>query len=418
MALGDEADRCERRTGCEGWRAMSLKRGQEHQRDQDWREVLEQRGHAERGAELLVLVEQLQHAHRNCGGDGCVEPTRRWPASRTLAKRRGDEHADGDLDPALGERWPVLHEVVDDPREREEAEALHAWLECMRGRRFRGLENVSAPLVASPQMGRCLSFEALAGPLLGKRRETMTSKQVVDRARASTRVTTTVDANLHELAAGLAARFAPVLLPGETMPDMTFFVALAARLLTHAHAQLDEADRAHEAELSDDPAARAERDAAAAEVRETVTSLRSAVISAGGSAAARALSIPSRLPSDVSNLERYAAGLHSALLDPTRVVVNTSRAGIVLDRRAMAATLEPELTRLQAALKNVAKEAAELGVTQTAKDKAIEANDRTFTGVANVIEGLLTLANREDLADRVRPSRRRPGTIEDEGEEG
>ena len=246
----------------------------------------------------------------------------------------------------------------------------------------------------------------------------MTSKQVVDRARASTRVTTTVDANLHELAAGLAARFAPVLLPGETMPDMTFFVALAARLLTHAHARLDEADRAHEAELSDDPAARAERDAAAAEVRETVTSLRSAVISAGGSAAARALSIPSRLPSDVSNLERYAAGLHSALLDPTRVVVNTSRAGIVLDRRAMAATLEPELTRLQAALKNVAKEAAELGVTQTAKDKAIEANDRTFTGVANVIEGLLTLANREDLADRVRPSRRRPGTIEDEGEEG
>lgn len=265
-------------------------------------------------------------------------------------------------------------------------------------------------------MGRCLSFETLAGPLLGKRRETMTSKQVVDRARASTRVTTTVDANIHELAAGLQARFAPVLLPGETMPDIAFFAALSARLLTHAHAQLDAADRAHEAELSDDPAARAERDAAAAELRDTVINLRSAVTAVGGVAALRALGIPNGLPSDTLTLERYAAGFHDALLDPTRVVVSTSRAGLVLDRRAMAATLGPELTRFQAALRNVTKELAELGLTQTAKDKAILANDSTFMGVANVVEGLLTLGNREDLAARVRPSRRRPGMV-DEGDE-
>lgn len=242
----------------------------------------------------------------------------------------------------------------------------------------------------------------------------MTSKQVVDRGRTSTRVTTTGETNRDEIASGLAAKFEPLLEPGETLPDTAFFVTLAGRLLTKTHAQLNAADRAHEAELSDDPAVRSERDVAAGALRNTVTDLRAAVTAIGGTAALQALSIPAGLPSDILGLERYAAGFHAALVDPERVVINTSRAGLSLDRAAMAAVLQPELARLQAAFRDVAKEAAELGVTQTAKDKALAAHDKTFSGVANILEGLLTLAGRDDLADRVRPSARRPGSVEAE----
>jgi hypothetical protein len=80
----------------------------------------------------------------------------------------------------------------------------------------------------------------------------------------------------------------------------------------------------------------------------------------------------------------------------------------------MAAELLVVVERLEAALRVVAQEASELHLTQTAKDRAFEENDRVFGTVARVAEGLLALAGRGDLADRVRPSRRRPGVTEAE----
>lgn len=242
----------------------------------------------------------------------------------------------------------------------------------------------------------------------------MTSKQVVDRTRSVGTVATTTEAHASELMERLRALFEPYLESGEVMPDVAFFATLTVRHLRAANAALDVADRAHETELSDDPAARAERDEAGVSLRDTVSNLRSAITAVGGTPALQTLSIPGPLPADVRTLLRYAAGLHEALLDEARVVVNTSRVGLALDRVVMAGVLLPEITRLQRALDHVAQEAAELGLTQTAKDNAIAANDVAFKGVANAMEGLLALAGRADLADRVRPSARRPGRVEAE----
>ena len=246
----------------------------------------------------------------------------------------------------------------------------------------------------------------------------MTSKQVVDRTRSFVTVSSTTEAHASELMERLTALFSPHLRAGEVMPDVAFLATLAVRHLQSANDALDVADRAHEAELSDDPAARAERDAAAVSLRETLSDVRSAITAVGGTAALQALSVSGALPADVRALSRQASGLHKALLDAERVVVNTSRVGLVLDRDATAALLLPEVTRLDSALEHVAQEVAELGLTQTAKDKAIEANDVAFKGVANAMEGLLALAGRADLAVRVRPSARRPGRVaaEDDAE--
>lgn len=83
----------------------------------------------------------------------------------------------------------------------------------------------------------------------------------------------------------------------------------------------------------------------------------------------------------------------------------------------MAAELHPEVKRLGAALATVTKEEAELEATQTAKDKALAANDVAFTSASRIGEGMLTLAGRADLAARMRPSSGRPGvTQKDEAE--
>jgi hypothetical protein len=69
------------------------------------------------------------------------------------------------------------------------------------------------------------------------------------------------------------------------------------------------------------------------------------------------------------------------------------------------------VTKARAAL---ATELRESEATQTAKDKAIVAYDRTFSRVATLAGALLEIAGESELAKRVRPSTRRPGrTVED-----
>ena len=51
--------------------------------------------------------------------------------------------------------------------------------------------------------------------------------------------------------------------------------------------------------------------------------------------------------------------------------------------------------------------------TLAKKNQAVEEYDRVFTGVATSLSGLFTLAGERELAEKVRPSTRRPGqTVE------
>ena len=242
----------------------------------------------------------------------------------------------------------------------------------------------------------------------------MTSKQVIDRSRSAGSVCTNVTTHAEELNRKLVAALAPHLLPGETMPNFALVAKLAARMLAARSSELDVADAAHEAELSDDAMPRAERDDADGELREATISIRNTIDASFGDVGLRALGIHVPPPQDPRGLERYVSDFHDALLDTARTLPGRTRRGVTLDRVAMAEDLAPLRTRLKAALQVVATEAAELALTQTAKDSAVEANDRTFSGVAKTAEGLLTLAGRRDLADRVRPSKRRPGVVEAE----
>ena len=198
------------------------------------------------------------------------------------------------------------------------------------------------------------------------------------------------------------------------MPDIALYLKLMARHLESQSTALDEADTAHEAELSDDAAPRAERDEAEADARATVIEFRNAISAKYGDLGLQTLGIYDAPSKTAVGLTKYGRNLHRALLDARCTLTPSGRRGVQVDRAAMAEDLLVVIERLDAALSVVTKEAAELHLTQTAKDRAVDNNDQTFQAVASVAEGLLSLAGRKDLADRVRPSRRRPGVTEAE----
>lgn len=240
----------------------------------------------------------------------------------------------------------------------------------------------------------------------------MISKLITDRNRSSDTVGATGEANADELGTKLTSVFTRHLRAGEVMPDMALFARLTARHLTSHAEALVAADSAHELEVGDDVAPRVERDVSETELRDRVVTYRNVIAAGHGEATLRAHGISTPAPTDTRGLLRYATELNVKLLDATLAPTTPPPEGIVINRAGMAAQLAPLISRLDAAVKVVTREAAELVVTQTAKDKALVANDEAFSGVANTLEGLLTLAGRKDLADRVRPSPRRPGVVD------
>src|SRR5690606_18537102 len=119
------------------------------------------------------------------------------------------------------------------------------------------------------------------------RRWRVVSMGTADRVKGAEAVNASVETHGDEIAAAIVAELAPLLRPGETMPDVALFFRLVGRKMVAVGGELSTADDAHEAELADDPPWRAKRDAAATAVRSALVDLRDGVTTAHGPDAAR-----------------------------------------------------------------------------------------------------------------------------------
>ncbi len=228
----------------------------------------------------------------------------------------------------------------------------------------------------------------------------MASKLVTDRQKAADAVLAIFDAQGGTLAdaAGRAL--------GSDRSTIRATLGLLQTALEQRRDAMVDADAAHESELADDPSARDAREAAVVELRDKVVELRSVITGMYGAKAARAV-VSGDTPQDPVVLERFAGEVIKNL--GTVTWPQPRFAGAVLDASAVQRDLESARASLQSAVSQVTSEAREAQVTLANKNQAIEEYDRVFTGVAMSLAGLFTLAGERELADKVRPSTRRPG---------
>ena len=87
--------------------------------------------------------------------------------------------------------------------------------------------------------------------------------------------------------------------------------------------------------------------------------------------------------------------------------------GATIDAQATARGLEALKADLDTKLSAVQDEVREAQLARTARDRAMATFDQTFGAIAGLYESLFRLSGEHELADRVRPSRRRPGKTEE-----
>lgn len=242
----------------------------------------------------------------------------------------------------------------------------------------------------------------------------MPSKQVVDRQKSAQAVIAAGETNASLIADELKELLSPYLRKTEKLPDIDLLIDLVARYLAGSTDALTAADEKNISELADDDQARDARDEAVAALYAALGDLREWVIALFGSASLRVLGFSGPTPQEPAALARFAGEVASAL--SSGKLPKTKRPGIKWDPAEAVAELNVAREALQKHLTTVAREAREAQVTLSAKNAAIADYDERFARTANFYAGLFRLAGQSDLADRVRPSPRRAGQIEDADE--
>jgi hypothetical protein len=233
------------------------------------------------------------------------------------------------------------------------------------------------------------------------------SKQVSDRAKASRALAQTIETNTVAIVEGVKSALGT---KGTKAPDVGALLASLGALVTVRADALSAADQAHELEMADDQAPREARDAATAKSRETLVDLRAAIVGTHGTSALPALGLTGPAPQDSQPLLAYGRKVEEAIASAK--LGTPKRKGVQVDLKVFGKELGTHLTALEASLKDVARETREGQVTQAAKTKAQEENDKAFLRAATVVEALARLAGLDEVADRARPSARSPGIAE------
>lgn len=239
----------------------------------------------------------------------------------------------------------------------------------------------------------------------------MASKSVLDRQRVGEAILATARTHAQEVGERLHQILAADLTDGEPPVDFTRLQLLLARHLERQLDTLVEAEEAHLQELDDDPEERLRRDEVCEEVRARIAEIRRAARGVFGTEQARVLlGVEGDTPRSPILLHRYAVRLLQRLREPiTAEPVASQVSGVEFYMPKVAAALEPQVDRLDEALKAVGREEREAESTRGRRDEVIERFDQAVGGVARTLRGWCLLAGLPEFASRIRltPPKRR-----------
>jgi hypothetical protein len=238
------------------------------------------------------------------------------------------------------------------------------------------------------------------------------SKMVRDRQRAAGIVVQAAVTHAEQVGAQLDQRLAPA----DGAGDSASMIRRLGQTLQVSIDGLVAADRAHEAEKADDAGVRQELDEAIEGLYREAVDFRAGLEAAAGPEAVTAAGLVGATPLEPIALMRLGQALHDRL--PEVASTPSSRRGVAFDAMSFATPLATALARVEQAQQAVRREQRELEATLVTKTRLMTAHDICFLNIARTLESLFRLAGFHELADRIRPSARRPGLIENDPEAG
>jgi len=161
------------------------------------------------------------------------------------------------------------------------------------------------------------------------------SKEVLDREKSTRGVVAAGDTHAVDIAAAITRELSTHLHKGEALPDLTLFAQLIGRKVKADFEVLVRADRAHEAELSDDAAPREARDVAAEKVRSALVDLRDSVNTAHGAAGLKKLGLTEAISADPTAIASRAVSVEEALRDDAIKLPKSRRPSLKVDLRSV-----------------------------------------------------------------------------------
>ncbi len=236
------------------------------------------------------------------------------------------------------------------------------------------------------------------------------SKAAANRMAITRTLTSAIEVHGSEMISALEVTLFP-----DGVPENCDIRVFLAALIAQAQRSIDDVvakDRAHAVELADDAAPRYERDSAKQALRESIMGIRSTLEGIFGSSILPTYGLSGGMPDDADLLLNMASTA-TGLLRHRAVTEKPLRVGISVDMKAIANELQTHIDALNKALGDVRREEREAQVTREARNLSLAAWSSSYQGVADVLTGLLELAGKPSLAERVRPTARRRAGMED-----
>lgn len=173
-----------------------------------------------------------------------------------------------------------------------------------------------------------------------------------------------------------------------------------------------EADQALALERADDAAIVAQRDEAAGRLSAGVVQAREGVTVLVGREVLRGMGVVDSTPRDPVALVRLAStfvdGLGRATPQPSLIP------NLTFEPATFVAMIQPHIAPAAEAISAFAADKRENETALVKRDRAFQLSISTFRVTAALVSALLEFAGETELAARVRPSGRNPGTITEE----
>ncbi|MRG96115.1 hypothetical protein [Polyangium spumosum] len=237
------------------------------------------------------------------------------------------------------------------------------------------------------------------------------SRMVADRVAITNTVIAAINVHGPEIAPVLDS----LLFPDGVPPHLTMgnVVTALGNLLQGVTQNLAIADQDHTNELADDDGYRKKRESSLADLRGSLVALRTALGNNYSPDLPTEYGLPAALPDDNQSL-LHTAGSVEKLLRTRPLVEQPKMKGLSIDPVVAADDLKAAAKAVENSLGDVEREKREAQSTLDKKNTELETWGRRYPVIADLTSLLFTLADRQTLADRVKPTARRRAGLPEE----